>query len=137
MPSFPWRPRMRGVTPAGDWFTVETVILTDATPNRLFVIFGNPKTAPSSYPVVPLSLDAAAPDLNDEATVGAYIGAIKDRLNRDAGGWVVFPYYSSTRGRWRIEARKEGKEHRGEAKCLGEGFTRASALKAAWHSVNA
>lgn len=136
MPSFPWRPRMRGVTPAGRRFTV---LAREIGPLASPVVFlpDNFDTYTVGSVVDLTFLDEATPDLDDEATVGAYIGAIKDRLNRDAGGWVVFPYYSSTRGRWRIEARKEGKEHRGEAKCLGEGFTRASALKAAWQSVNA
>lgn len=132
MQPFPWRPRMRGVTPRHNAFSVVGVngsaLAVLPVEAREWIDIG----------VTWIEAEDAAPDLDDEATVGAYIGAIKDTINRSGETWdVVFSYYSSTRQRWRIEARREGREHRGEAKCLGEAFTRAGALKAAWSMVSA
>lgn len=132
MQPFPWRPRMRGIAPDNRRFTVLSREL-GPLPSPVVFLPDSLATYTVGAAVDLTYLHEATPDLDDEATVGAYIGAIKDTLNRSGEPWnVVFAYYSSTRQRWRIEARREGREHRGEAKCLGEGFTRAGALKAAW-----
>jgi hypothetical protein len=132
MSSFPWAPRMRGVNPSNEGFTVLVV-----RPPLLLVVFENGDSVDPAQREI--AIDDAAPDLDDEATVGAYVGQIGRAFNQRESGppWFVFTYYSSTRGRWLIEARKEGAEHRGVAKTLGEGFTRSAALTMAWRRVSA
>lgn len=131
--AFPWAPRMRGVNPSNEGFTVLVV-----RPPLMLVVFEYGDTVDTAQREI--AIEDAAPDLDDEATVGAFLGRIRAALNAkepDAVPWVVFPYRSSTRGRWLIEARKEGAEFRGAAKALGDGFTRAAALVMAWRRVSA
>ncbi len=139
MQPFPWRPRMRGVVPSGRAFTV---LVVDAT-SDLGVAFEPYTSADPPRSDIPLlrwvGIDDAAPDLDDAATIGAFIEAIGEAY-READkdpAWFAFAYYSSTRGMWRIEARKEGRQHRGVAKCLGEAQTRKGAALAAWRWVSA
>lgn len=139
MQSFPWRPRMRGVVPSGRAFTV---LVVDAS-GDLGVAFEPYTSADAPRQDIPLlrwvSVADAAPDLDDAPTLAAFVEAIGEayRTADQDPAWVTFAYYSSTRGQWRIEARKEGREHRGVAKCLGEGVTRKGAALAAWRWVSA
>lgn len=132
MQSFPWAPRMRGVNPSNEGFTVLVV-----RPPLLLVAFEDGDSVDTTQREI--AIEDAAPDLNDDATVGAYVGQIGRAFNRKESSppWFVFTYYSSTRGRWFIEARKEGQEHRGVARSLGEGFSREGALRVAWRRVSA